>query len=138
MRGNASLGHVAALQSAPSQAQHDAHVLVHSGQNVTAAHVAEQPDGGFRHGEQCLLGSHPVLAVHGYANAAAHRNAVDQRDEGDFVLADHAVHRVLVLEEACADFERRGAYAVLCEGFYVATGTKRLAADTLQDHHPYQ
>jgi len=99
MRGDSSLGHVAALQPAPSQAQHDAQVLVNPGQNVTATHVAEQPDGGLRHGEQCLLGSHPVLAVHGYANAAAHRNAVDQRNVRDFVLADHAVHRVFVPEE---------------------------------------
>jgi len=104
MRGDASLGHVAALQPAPGQAQHDAQVLVHPGQNVTATHVAEQPDGGLRHGEQCPLSGHPVLAVHGYANTAAHRDAVDQRNVRDLGLADYTVHRVFVLEEVCAHF----------------------------------
>jgi len=137
MRGYAGLDDVGALQPAPGQAQHYAQVPVQPGQNVTAAHVAEQPDGGLRHGEQRPLGGHPVLAVHGYADAAAHRDAVDQRHVRDFVLADRAVHRVFGPEEVCAQLERRGAHPAQDDGLHVAARAKRLAAGTLDDHHSH-
>lgn len=137
MRGDAGLDDVAALQPASGQAQHDAQVPVEPGQHVTAAHVAEQPDGRFRHGEQRPLSGHPVLTVHGYSDAAAHRDAVDQRHVRDFVLADRAVHRVLVSEEVGAQIERRGAHPLLGDRLYVATRAERLAAGALDDHHSH-
>jgi len=75
--------------------------------------------------------------VYGYADAAAHRDAVDQRHVRDFVLADRAVHRVLVPEEVGPQIERRGAHPLLDDRLNVASRAERLAAGALDDHHSH-
>ncbi len=59
----------------------------------------EKADADLRHGEDRILGHHAVRAVDGDADAAAHADAVDQRDVGLFEALDLGVEAVLVGEE---------------------------------------
>jgi hypothetical protein len=66
---------------------------------VAAADVGEEADADLRHGEQRVLRHDPVRAVEGNANAAAHDDAVDQRDVRLGKACDPGVQPVLVGEE---------------------------------------
>ena len=52
------------------------------GSRIAAADIREEADADLRHGELRVLGHHAVRAVKGDADAAAHDDAVDQRDIG--------------------------------------------------------
>ena len=64
-------------------------------QHVGRADVREQADAGLRHREHRALGHHAVRAVHRDPDAAAHRDAVEQRDVGLGEMVQPRIHRVL-------------------------------------------
>src|ERR1700710_228553 len=95
-------------------------------QEEARPYIRRKADGGFRHGEDRLLGDDAVGAVNGDAEAAAHADAVDQRyirlGEG----RDGRVEQIFLGEEglrlvdgACQD---EGA-----NSFHVAAGTEGTA-----------
>jgi hypothetical protein len=80
MRGEPGVHRVGAGRAQAGQAQIDAELAGQPRQEERAADVGEEADRGFRHGEHRVLGRDAVRAVHGHADAAAHADAVDQRD----------------------------------------------------------
>ena len=65
-------------------------------QEVGRAHVGEEADPGLGHGEECALGHDAVGAVDRDPDAAAHDDAVDQRDIGLRVAEDEGVEPVFL------------------------------------------
>src|SRR5262249_57942229 len=63
------------------------------------ADVGEEADADLRHGELETVARDPVRAVDRHADAAAHDDAVDQRDVWLGVMLDRRVERVLVAPE---------------------------------------
>ncbi|CDX37141.1 hypothetical protein MPLSOD_290154 [Mesorhizobium sp. SOD10] len=101
-------------------------------QQVAGADIGEEADADLRHGELRIFGQHPMRAMEGDADAAAHDDAVDQRDIGFLEAGDAGVEPVLVGEEV----DRRLAGAA---GFIdvqdIAAGGKRPALG-LHDDDP--
>ena len=69
------------------------------GQEVRGTDIGEEPDPGFRHGEEGALGHHAVRAVDRDSDAAPHDDAVDQRDIGLRVAEDEGVEAVFLRVE---------------------------------------
>ena len=95
------------LQAMAGQRQEGAQRTRQARQEIAAADIGEQADGGLRHGEQELLARHRMRAVHREADAAAHVDAVDQRDPRLGEAVDAAVDDVLVAEEVAPQRARR-------------------------------
>ena len=73
-------------------------------QEPAAADIGKEADAGLGHREHRLFRHDPVRAVKGDADAAAHRNAVDQRDIGFGETRNRRVQPVLVGEEVVGRF----------------------------------
>ena len=102
-------------------------------QDVGRADVREEADAGLRHREHGALGHDPVRAVHRDADAAAHGDAVEQRDVGLREMVQARVHRVFEGVEA-----RRGRDPLAGQDAVqpadVAAGAERPLARALDQH----
>ena len=98
----------------------------HARQEPRRADVGEKPDADFRHGELITLAGHPMRSVDRNADAAAHHDAVDQRNVRLRIMLDQRIemdtHRArtqhLLLLAGAAEFPQRAN---------IAAGRKRLA-----------
>jgi hypothetical protein len=68
-------------------------------QQPCAADIGDETDACFRHGEPGTLRDNPVASMTGEADAAAHDDAVLERDIGLRVAADQGVDLVFVAPE---------------------------------------
>ena len=117
--GQARPQRIAIADAVSGQAEIHAEAAAEVGQQMAAADVGEKADADFRHGEYGVFGQHPVRAVEGDADAAAHDDAVDQRDIGLRVGAIVGIEAVFVGEEID---RRRAAPAGLVDVQDVAAG----------------
>ena len=88
---------------------------------MAAADVGKEADADLGHRKHGVFGQHPVRAMEGNADAAAHHDAVDQRDIGLRVGVDVGVEAIFVGEEIDG---RRAAPAGLVDGEDIAAGGK--------------
>ena len=89
------------------QAEIHAEAAAEIGQQVAAADIGKEADADLRHGELRIFGHHPVRAVERNADAAAHDDAVDQRDIRFRIARDLGVQPVFVGEELDRRVARR-------------------------------
>ncbi len=75
-----------------------AQLAVEAGQEEGTPDVREKPDGSFGHGEDGALRRDAEGRVHAQPDAAAHRDAVHQRDVGFRVGGDQVVELVFQRE----------------------------------------
>ena len=122
------------LQPMAGQREERAQRALQAGQEIAAADIGEEADGRLGHGEQELLARDRVRAVHREADAAAHVDAVDQRDPRLGVAVDAAVDDVLVAEEIAAQRARRDLAALAIEVGDVAAGAEGAVAGAAQHH----
>ena len=100
------------LQAMTGERQERAQRARQPRQEIAAADIGKEADCRLRHGEQEFLARHRVRAVRGEADAAAHVDAVDQRDPRLGETIDAAVDDVFVAEEV-APQRARGIVAHL-------------------------
>ena len=89
--GQARPQRIAIADAVAGQAEIHAETAAEVGQQMAAADIGEEADADLGHGELGVLGQHAVRAVEGDADAAAHDDAVDQRDIG-FRVARRSWH----------------------------------------------
>src|SRR5699024_3137014 len=120
--GETGVEGVRGVHADAGDAQVDAHgqsavpATAQARQEVAGADVGDEPDRRLGHGHHDLLGDHPVRAVDGDPQAAAHGHAVDHGDGGRAVRVVREVHRVLLVEE-------RPVGLVVAGGRGIAQGT---------------
>ena len=90
MPGSDAVGGVEALAG---QRAIGAELARHARQEPGGADVGKEADADLRHGEGIAVAGDAVRAVHRNADAAAHDDAVDQRDIGLAVVLDRGVER---------------------------------------------
>ena len=98
-----------------------------------AAHVREQADARFRHGEPGVLGRDAELAGQRYAHAAAHGDAVHESHDGLFVSEHLVIELILVVEEFAARHAAIVQRRVAQEGD-IAAGAKAAPFRMVEDH----
>ena len=97
--GEARVHRVGAVDPRAGQAEIGAESAGQPRQEERCADVREEADRGLRHGEHRVLAGDTVGAVDRYADAAAHADAVNQRDIGFWEGRRSAVERVFLGEE---------------------------------------
>ena len=98
--GEAGADGVAGLHAVAGQAEVFAEVAGGLRQQPGAADVGDQPDAAFGHGDAGGFAGDAVAAVGRHADAAAHDEALHQRDVGFGVAGDAGVHPVFLGPEA--------------------------------------
>src|SRR5690606_39536571 len=99
MRRYSSRQDIGALQPGAGQPEIHAQLARTAWQEVGPSNIGKQADPGLRHRKGGKFGNDPMAAMDGEANAAAHEDAVDQRDEGLSKFADDRVAAVFVVPE---------------------------------------
>ncbi len=102
---------------------------------MRAADVGEKTDADLGHGEGETLARDPVRGVDRDADAPAHDDAVDQRDDGFRIGADSLVELVFLAPERQLLIVVAGAPEFI-ETADVAAGAKGLVARAA-DHDPW-
>ena len=98
--GRDARGHgVRRFQARARQAHPHARLARQPRQEIGAADIGIKTDARLRHGQHRAVPGHPVIAMHGNADAAAHNNAVDHRDIGLGVTLDQLVETIFVAPE---------------------------------------
>src|SRR3546814_1969434 len=87
---------IRAVDSCARSGQISAHAAGQAWQKPAAAHVGEEANACFRHGESCSLSRDAIPRGKGYANAATHCDAVDECHNGLFIDEQQMVHPVFV------------------------------------------
>ena len=99
----------------------------HARQKPGGADIGKKADADLRHGELEAVAGDAMRAVHRHADAAAHHDAVDQRDVGLAVILDRGVERIFVAPELQRLVVLAGA-AEIVERADVAAGRERALA----------
>ena len=94
-------------------------------------YTGKEANGCLWHGEECLFSGDAVPSVHAEADAAAHRDAADERHIGLVALGDAFVEHVLFFEEFHTWL---AGHDQLANGLDVAAGAKGRLARSL-DHN---
>ena len=100
MRGNARGGDVCAFEARARQREPGAELPAETRQEPTSADIGKQANTGFRHREDRAFGRYPVRAVYGQSDAAAHGDAVDDRQDRFRKSFQGCVHPVFGAEES--------------------------------------
>ena len=106
----------------------------HARQEPGGADIRKKADADFRHGKRETIAGNTMRAMHRHADAAAHRNAVDQRDVGLAVILDRGIERIFVAPEL-QRFIVAARLAEIVKRANVAAGGKGTLACG-GDHHP--
>ena len=133
MRRQSSVDRVGALHAHPGQAEIRADPAWQARQKERRADIREEADRGLRHGERGMLGGDPIRRMHRHADAAAHADAVDQRDIRLRIGGDHQIQLVLLAEERLG-LVMLAIELVLAQRADIAAGAEGAIAGAL-DHH---
>ena len=132
VRGDAGSHGVGGSKPLAGERRIGAGLARHARQQPRGADVRKKPDADFRHGELEFFSRDPVRSVDGNPDAAAHDDAVDQRDIGLGIMLDEGVERVFVAPER----QRLGlppGTAEVVERADVAAGRERPLAGAADD-----
>ena len=117
MRGRAGRDAIGGSEPLAGQRQIRADLARHARQHPGRADIRKKPDADFRHGELISVAGDAMRAVDRNANAAAHDDAVDQRDIGLRIALDEGVERIFLARRTpapppagrpCPDRKARG------------------------------
>ncbi len=89
----------APVHAQPGQAEIGAELAGQARQEERGADIGEEADRRLRHGERGVFGGDAIRRMHRHADAAAHADAVDQRDVRLRIGRDRQVQRVFLAEE---------------------------------------
>ena len=90
---------VAGARPGPRHRQIDARAMGKPRQQIARADIGKEPDADLGHGEGEAFPSDQMRAMRRNADAAAHDNAVDQRDIGLGIALDAAVEQIFLAPE---------------------------------------
>ena len=134
MGGKAAIKRVGCAQSNAAEAEIAPDSPRASVQKPGCADIGKQPDRGLRHREQGALRRHPVGAVDRDPGAAAHRDAVDDRDVWFRKMVDGADQPVFLAEEHRSQARIAGDPAAgLVDRADIAAGAEGTAAGAADD-----
>ena len=87
---------------APVSARYMPDLVRQARQEMAGADIGDKADAGFGHGEAHAGIGQPVAAMHRHARAAAHHDAMQQRDIGFGISADQGVQVIFVAQQCRA------------------------------------
>ncbi len=123
---------VAGVGAKPGQGKIDARMMGEPGQEKRSPDVGEKADADLRHGENEAFARDAMRRVDRDADAPAHHDAVDQRDDGLRIGPDAPVELIFLAPERELLRVVAGA-AELVEMTDVAAGAERLLARAADD-----
>nr|GFA09643.1 hypothetical protein [Tanacetum cinerariifolium] len=115
-----------------ADAQIDAQLARHAGEEVTAAHIREVTNRDFRHRQSAALGDHAQVGGLRQAHTTAQHQAVHQGDDGFAVMMKGQVEGIFFDEEVL--MLGAAVFEAVVERTNVATCAESLLAGPTQDH----